>query len=58
MSLGHRTAWVFGIACLVLLVINAVDHQWGWVVAMGCFVVATALTLWRYYMWPRRIRRP
>ena len=58
MFTSHRKTWAFGILCLVMFVLNVATEDWGWAVAMGAFVVASALTLYRYYMWPRGIRRP
>ena len=57
MSMRHRAAWAFLVACVVIGVLQAADHQWAWVITMALFAIAAALTLWRYYTWPRRIRR-
>lgn len=56
--MGHRRAWVLLVLCLVTIALAVATRDWTWVIVGALFIISAAGTLWRYYTWPRRIRRP
>ena len=57
MQIGHRYAWVWLAISLVTLVLALDTRDWTWVVVAGLFTFSASSILFRYYNWPRRIRR-
>jgi hypothetical protein len=42
----------------VCLVIDVATEDWRWMLTTLGFILLPIYTLYRYYFWPRRIRRP
>jgi hypothetical protein len=55
--MNHRLAWAFLALCLVMLALSLDAGDWGWAVVMALFAIGASGTLYRYYFWPRRVRR-
>lgn len=58
MRISHYSAWALLTLSLVVLALGIDAGDTSAIILGALFAFASAGTLSRYYMWPRRMRRP
>jgi len=56
-QLSPRFLWPWFVVSVLTLVLSLASQDWTWTIVGGLFVFSSGGQLYRYYTWPRRIRR-